>query len=91
MGSFIAGFKSAATKRINEIGGAPGHLVWQRNYFERVIRNEEELNRVRQYSNDDPERWEEDRENPNNVGEPNVGAHGRAPLRHPDGWTCPTP
>jgi len=91
LGSFIAGFKSAATKRINEIGGAPGHLVWQRNYFERVIRNEEELNRVRQYINDNPERWEEDRENPNNVGEPNVGAHGRAPLRHPDGWTCPTP
>jgi len=68
----------------------PGRL-WQRNYYEHVIRNEEELDRVRQYIVDNPERWEEDRENPNNVGEPNVGAHGRAPLRHPDGWTCPTP
>ena len=80
LGSLVAGFKSAATKRINEIRGAPGLPVWQRNYYEHVIRDEEELNAVRQYIVDNPARWEEDCENPNNVREPNVGAHGRAPL-----------
>jgi len=88
LGSFIAGLKSAATKRINEIRGTPGLPVWQRNYYEHVIRNEEELDAIRQYIADNPGRWEEDSENPNNVDEPDVGAHGRAPLRD---WPCPTP
>jgi REP element-mobilizing transposase RayT len=68
LGSLVAGFKSAATKRINEIRGTLGVSVWQRNYYERVIRNGEELNRVRQYIIDNPAHWEQDRENPNNVG-----------------------
>ena len=68
LGSLVAGFKSAATKRINEIRGTLGLPVWQRNYYERVIRNDEELNRIRQYIADNPAHWEEDRENPNNVG-----------------------
>jgi len=55
-------------KRINEIRGAPGLPVWQRNYYEHVMRDEEELDAVRQYIVDNPARWEEDRENPDNVG-----------------------
>jgi putative transposase len=80
LGSFIAGFKSAAAKRINEIRGAPGLPVWQRNYYEHVIRNDEELHAIRQYITDNPLRWAEDRENPISVGEPNVGTHSRGPL-----------
>jgi REP element-mobilizing transposase RayT len=80
LGSFIAGFKSAATKRINEMRRTPGNAVWQRNYYEHVIRDERELDVIRQYCVENPLRWAEDRENPDNVGEPNVGAHGRAPL-----------
>ena len=38
--------------------------VWQRNYHERVIRNERELNAIRQYIQDNPARWAEDAENP---------------------------
>jgi len=68
LGSLVAGFKSAATKRINQIRGTLGVPVWQRNYYERVIRNDEELSRIRQYIADNPAHWEEDRENPNNVG-----------------------
>ena len=41
----------------------PGRL-WQRNYYEHVIRNDRELARVRQYIVDNPARWEEDPENP---------------------------
>jgi len=82
LGSFIAGFKSAATKRINDIRGTPGLPVWQRNYYERVVRDDEELNDTRKYIVDNSLRWAEDRENPTNVGEPNVGAHGGASLRN---------
>jgi putative transposase len=38
--------------------------LWQRNYFEHVIRDEASLNRIRQYILDNPARWEFDRENP---------------------------
>jgi REP element-mobilizing transposase RayT len=65
LGAFIAGFKSAATKRINEWRQSPGSPVWQRNYYEHIIRNDESLNRIRQYIADNPMHWETDRENPN--------------------------
>ncbi len=38
--------------------------VWQRNYYEHIIRNEKSLNRIRQYILDNPTRWAFDRENP---------------------------
>lgn len=45
----VGGFKSAVTKRIGELRGQPGTPVWQRNYFEHVIRNEKSLQGIRQY------------------------------------------
>jgi REP element-mobilizing transposase RayT len=42
----------------------PGKF-WQRNYYERIIRNERELNAIRQYIYDNPAQWENDTENPN--------------------------
>lgn len=59
----MGGFKSAVTKLIRG-RGEPGTLVWQRNYFEHVIRNDKSLQRIRQYIHDNPARWEFDRENP---------------------------
>ena len=41
--------------------------VWQRNYYERVIRNEDELSSIREYIHLNPLRWELDRENPHRV------------------------
>ncbi len=38
--------------------------VWQRNYYEHVIRNEESLSRIWQYIHENPMRWVFDRENP---------------------------
>jgi len=38
--------------------------VWQRNYYEHVIRNEVSLNRIRQYIHENPMRWAFDRDNP---------------------------
>lgn len=42
----------------------PGKL-WQRNYYEHIVRDEESLSRIRQYIIDNPARWAFDRENPN--------------------------
>ena len=39
LGSFIAGFKSAVTARINAMDHVANRVIWQRNYFERIIRN----------------------------------------------------
>ena len=57
----IAGFKSAATKRINAMRQTPGAKVWQRNFWEHIIRSEPELNGLREYIRNNPERWTLDR------------------------------
>jgi len=64
LGSLMAGFKSSVTKRINELRGTPGTPLWQRNYYEHIIRNEKSLNRIRQYIHNNPVNWEMDEENP---------------------------
>ncbi len=61
IGAIVRGFKSASTKRINQIRQTPGFPVWQRNYYEHIIRNEIELNRIRKYIIDNPLKWELDR------------------------------
>jgi len=66
LGAFIAGFKSAATKRINELCGTPGEPIWQRNYYEHVVHDEHELNDIREYIAKNPLKWEMDGENPRN-------------------------
>jgi len=48
-------------------GWKPFHKkLWQRNYYDHIIRNEEELNRIRDYIINNPLKWESDRENPKN-------------------------
>jgi putative transposase len=64
LSAFVAGFKSSASRRINAFRGTPGLPVWQRNYYEHVIRNEQSLSRIRQYIVDNPLRWQFDPENP---------------------------
>ncbi len=64
LGSLVNGFKAAATRRINELRGTPESAVWQRNYYEHVVRNEDELNRIREYIALNPAKWAADLENP---------------------------
>ena len=64
LGSFIAGFKSIVTKRINALRNTPGAPVWQRNYYEHIIRNERALHATRRYIMENQAYWENDRENP---------------------------
>jgi hypothetical protein len=67
LGSLIGAFKTVSTKHINKMWGIPGAKLWQRNYYERIIRNEEELTRIREYILENPLNWEEDRYNPLNT------------------------
>ncbi|UCF90570.1 MAG: hypothetical protein JSW39_20070 [Desulfobacterales bacterium] len=62
IGSIIRGFKIGVTKWMRR--DTPVQYVRQRNYYEHVIRNDDELNRIRVYIAGKPARWESDRENP---------------------------
>ncbi|MEP0545407.1 MAG: transposase [Rhodothermales bacterium] len=64
LGALVAGFKSAVTKRVNAARGIPGAAVWQRNYWERVLRDDRELGIARRYVADNPLRWHLDRLHP---------------------------
>ena len=53
------------TRRVRTLNWPPfAKRLWQRNYYEHIVRNEESLNRIRQYIIDSPARWDFDRENP---------------------------
>jgi REP element-mobilizing transposase RayT len=64
IGRLIGAFKTVSTKRLNTMRNTPGVPIWQRNYYEHIIRNEESLHRIRRYIVGNPARWEEDPENP---------------------------
>ena len=61
VGAIVGQFKSAAGRRINAIRGTPGAPVWQRNYFERIVRGERELEALRDYISENPRKWSSDR------------------------------
>jgi REP element-mobilizing transposase RayT len=65
--TIIRGFKSAVTHRINEIRQTPGAPIWQRKYYEHVIRNEDDLNEIRQYIENNSAKWLEDENHPENI------------------------
>ena len=63
----MAGFKSSVTKQINILRDTPGYPVWQRNYYERIIRNADEMDRIHRYLESNPSMWAGDAENPANL------------------------
>jgi REP-associated tyrosine transposase len=63
--------------RINKVRGTPEAPVWQRNFYEHVIRDEESLNRIREYILNNPAQWDLDPENPEAKGDRPV-----APTHH---------
>jgi len=67
LGAIVRSFKAAAARRVNVIRRTPGAPLWQRNYYERVIRNDDELSSIRQYIHVNPLKWDLDRENPRHV------------------------
>ena len=63
LGQIIAYFKYGTTKQINMIRNTPGVRLWQRNYYEHIIRSERDLTRVREYIINNPGKWVEDEYN----------------------------
>lgn len=64
--SFVAGFKSAVTKRINLLRDNRDIPIWQRNYYESIIRDEQSLIAIREYIVNNPCQWQKDSDNPVN-------------------------
>jgi putative transposase len=64
LGSFVAGFKATTTRRIKTIQSTPRVKIWQANFYEHIIRNEPELQRIRDYIIGNPAQWAADKENP---------------------------
>ncbi len=73
LGDVVGAFKSLATVgyidgvKTNGWPGFRGRL-WQRNYYEHIVRDETALNRLRRYIEENPARWEFDDENPRKAG-----------------------
>ena len=62
LGSLIATFKGEVTKMVRRTTRDFELRVWQRGYYDRIIRDENEHNRIREYIRLNPEKWEEDHE-----------------------------
>lgn len=63
LGIIVGQFKSVVTRDYNRLENTKGAKVWQRGYYERIVRNDRELNAIRRYIQENPARWVEDREN----------------------------
>lgn len=63
VGSLITGFKSAGTKQMNSVRNISGRPVWQRNYWDHIIRNDEEFEQIEDYIKNNPTRWQQDQLN----------------------------
>ncbi len=60
----VRALKTFSARRINELRRAPGARVWQRGYFDHVVRNEDDLDRIRRYIVENPARWSDDEYHP---------------------------
>jgi putative transposase len=63
--AIVQNFKSISTRKINQIHKTPGSRIWQRDYYEHIIRNEIALDRIRAYIQNNPRSWNTDRHHPN--------------------------
>jgi REP element-mobilizing transposase RayT len=64
LGAIVRAYKSSVTYRINKLRNSPGLPVWQRNYYEHIIRDQNELQSTTEYILTNPDHWYDDPENP---------------------------
>jgi len=67
LGMLVGFLKSESIKQIRALVKNPNLIIWQRNYYEHIIRNEGEYDRIRYYIKMNLRNWEEDRNNPDNL------------------------
>ena len=65
LSELIGAFKTTSSNLIHQNGLS--EFQWQRNYYDRIIRNEKELAKIRKYIFENPLKWELDRNNPENL------------------------
>lgn len=63
LSEIVRQFKTYSAKRINDLRGTPGTQVWQRNYYDHIIRNRDEFSTISNYILDNPRQWADDPEN----------------------------
>jgi REP element-mobilizing transposase RayT len=80
LSEIMRAFKTFSSRRINEMRETPGVKVWQRNFWERVIRNDEELSRIREYIQNNPAQWTLDRLHPQSGWTPPIVGAGLKPI-----------
>ena len=61
LGAIVGNYKSITTRRINRMRGTPGARVCQRNYYEHIVRDDADLDRIQTYIDANPGRWKKDR------------------------------
>lgn len=57
LGAIVGSFKAAAARQINQLRGTAGAPFWQRNYYEHIVRDSADLDRIRAYIECNPARW----------------------------------
>lgn len=63
LSEIVRGFKTFTARKINEYQNTQGQPFWQTRFHDRIIRDENELNRIREYIQNNPRNWKEDRNN----------------------------
>ncbi len=64
LGNIVGAFKTTAATRFNKLNHQVGATIWQRSYYDHIIRNDGELGKIREYIRYNPLKWELDRDNP---------------------------
>jgi putative transposase len=67
LAAIIRAFKSQSAIGVNKIRMTPNRPLWQRNYYEHIIRTSKSLNELRRYIHENPARWPTDEENPQRI------------------------
>lgn len=60
LGAIVGQFKGEVTKQAKALSVMPASQIWQRNFYDRIIRNQNSLDEIRAYIRDNPSRWHED-------------------------------
>ncbi|MCG2703181.1 MAG: transposase, partial [Candidatus Omnitrophica bacterium] len=67
LSKMVGYIKTRSAKQINVLRNCPGKSVWQRNYYDHIVRNDKSLQKIREYIRNNPLTWKSDIENPDRI------------------------
>jgi REP element-mobilizing transposase RayT len=80
LSEIVRQLKTFSSARINNLRNSHGIPVWQRNYYEHVIRNEKSFHAIREYIRYNPLNWISDKDNPKNIQNNDTVGAGSEPA-----------